>query len=76
MARLGMEGYIGRSKKTVFEFSYGFGLTQNWVRKRGDLDVAPRRWFLDEISVSNRNSGFLPYVDFRIAFGRRLNKED
>ena len=74
MGRIGMEGYIGHAQRLVFEVSYGFGITQNWVKTTGD-GPRPRRNVLiplDDLSVSNQRSGFYPYIDVRAGVGFRL----
>lgn len=75
MGRVGIEGYIGRAQRVVFEASYGFGLTQNWVTVTGDEPQSSRPndfLMIEEISVSNRRSGFYPYIDVRFGIGYRL----
>ncbi len=75
MGRIGVEAYIGYAQRLVFEASYGFGLTQNWVRTTGDGPRLERQGgviSLDELSVSNQRSGFYPYIDMRCGLGYRL----
>ncbi len=75
MGRIGIEGYIGRAQRVVFEASYGFGLTKNRVRINGDEPSWGRSnglFWIEDISVSNRRSGLYPYIDVRFGIGYRL----
>lgn len=73
MGRVGLEIDIGKAKRWMIEGSWGFGLTYNDVRIDRDQAFLRRGFFyFEDISVSNRNAGLLPYMDLRAAIGYRL----
>lgn len=73
MGRIGAEVYPGDSGRWLIEGSLGLGVTYNQVKKYGDqIPFRDGFSFLEDISVSNRNSGILPYIDIRAAIGYRF----
>lgn len=74
MAVIGIEGYFDKPKRFTFEASYSFGITSNRIKMTGDTAVGRNNFLFEDISVSNRNDGVLPYVDFRFGIGYRFGK--
>jgi len=73
MGRGGIEAYIGKPQRIVFEASFAFGVAQNWVTTKGDTPNSDDRYTYNEPILSdNRNRGFYPDMDVRVGIGYRL----